>query len=75
MVNWARSIGPNTAQLFERILEDKPHPEKGLFLGEFVFYTGHTGSILKLSEPPSGVPIYDRAVKRDDSPSEVHSHF
>ena len=29
MVNWARSIGPNTARLFERILEDKPHPEMG----------------------------------------------
>ena len=29
MVNWARSIGPNTAQLFERILNDKPHPEMG----------------------------------------------
>lgn len=29
MVNWARSIGPNTAQLFQRILEDKPHPEMG----------------------------------------------
>lgn len=29
MVNWSRSIGPNTARLFERILEDKPHPEMG----------------------------------------------
>lgn len=29
MVNWARSIGPNTAQLFERILNEKPHPEMG----------------------------------------------
>jgi hypothetical protein len=29
MVNWAHSIGPNTAQLFERILEAKPHPEMG----------------------------------------------
>src|SRR5438445_164990 len=29
MVNWARSIGPNTAQLFERILDAKPHPEMG----------------------------------------------
>jgi hypothetical protein len=29
MVNWARTIGPNTARLFERILEDKPHPEMG----------------------------------------------
>jgi len=29
MVNWARSIGPNTAQLFERILNSKPHPEMG----------------------------------------------
>jgi hypothetical protein len=29
MVNWARSISPNTMQLFERILNDKPHPEMG----------------------------------------------
>jgi len=29
MVNWARTIGPNTARVFERILEDKPHPEMG----------------------------------------------
>jgi hypothetical protein len=29
MVNWARSIGPHTAQLFERILSEKPHPEMG----------------------------------------------
>ena len=29
MVNWAATIGPHTAQLFQRILEDKPHPEMG----------------------------------------------
>jgi transposase len=29
LVNWATSIGPNTARLFERILEEKPHPEMG----------------------------------------------
>jgi transposase len=29
MVNWATAIGTNTAQLFERILADKPHPEMG----------------------------------------------
>lgn len=29
MVNWAETIGPNTARLFERILADKPHPEMG----------------------------------------------
>ena len=28
-MNWARSIGPHTVQLFERILADKPHPEMG----------------------------------------------
>jgi transposase len=28
-VNWAQTIGPNTARLFERILADKPHPEMG----------------------------------------------
>jgi transposase len=29
LVNWAQTIGPNTARLFERILADKPHPEMG----------------------------------------------
>jgi transposase len=29
MVNWATTIGPHTARLFERILNDKPHPEMG----------------------------------------------
>jgi len=29
MVNWAATLGPRTAQLFQRILEDKPHPEMG----------------------------------------------
>jgi transposase len=29
MVRWAEAIGPNTARLFERILNDKPHPEMG----------------------------------------------
>lgn len=29
MVNWARTIGPHTAKLFERILSEKPHPEMG----------------------------------------------
>ena len=29
MVNWASSIGPHTAQLFQRILDEKPHPEMG----------------------------------------------
>jgi hypothetical protein len=29
MVNWASTIGPHTAQLFERIMAEKPHPEMG----------------------------------------------
>jgi hypothetical protein len=29
MVHWAQSIGPHTARLFERIMNDKPHPEMG----------------------------------------------
>jgi transposase len=29
MVEWAQKIGPYTAQLFERMLADKPHPEMG----------------------------------------------
>jgi transposase len=29
MVHWAQTIGPYTAQLFERMIADKPHPEMG----------------------------------------------
>ena len=29
MVQWAGTIGPHTARLFERIMNDKPHPEMG----------------------------------------------
>jgi transposase len=29
ILNWARTIGPNTARVVERIMEDKPHPEQG----------------------------------------------
>jgi hypothetical protein len=29
IVHWAQTIGPHTAQLFEGILSDKPHPEMG----------------------------------------------
>jgi hypothetical protein len=29
MVHWAESIGPHTARLFDRIMNDKPHPEMG----------------------------------------------
>ena len=29
MVHWAQTIGPHTAQLFERMMADKPHPEMG----------------------------------------------
>lgn len=29
MIQWAATIGPYTARLFERIMNDKPHPEMG----------------------------------------------
>lgn len=29
LVEWARSVGPSTASLFEQILANKPHPEMG----------------------------------------------
>ena len=29
IVTWARTIGPNTARLVERMMEEKPHPEMG----------------------------------------------
>ncbi len=38
---WAEAIGPNTAWLFERIMNDKPHPEMG--------YRGCLG-IIRLAE-------------------------
>jgi transposase len=41
MVQWAETIGPNTARLFERIMNDKPHPEMG--------YRGCLG-IIRLAE-------------------------
>jgi transposase len=41
MVHWASTIGPNTARLFERIMDDKPHPEMG--------YRGCLG-IIRLAE-------------------------
>jgi transposase len=41
MVHWAETIGPNTARLFERIMNDKPHPEMG--------YRGCLG-IIRLAE-------------------------
>lgn len=29
ILSWARTIGPNTARVVERIMQDKPHPEMG----------------------------------------------
>lgn len=29
MIQWAETIGPHTARLFDRIMSDKPHPEMG----------------------------------------------
>jgi transposase len=29
ILNWARTIGPNTERVVERIMQDKPHPEMG----------------------------------------------
>ncbi len=29
IVSWAGTIGPNTARMVERLMEDKPHPEMG----------------------------------------------
>jgi transposase len=45
MVHWASGVGPNTARLFERILEDQPHPEMG--------YRGCLG-IIRLAKKYSG---------------------
>ncbi len=29
LINWGKTIGPNTATLITAILEDRPHPEQG----------------------------------------------
>ena len=52
MVNWAATIGPNTAQLFERILADKPHPEMG--------YRGCLG-IIRLAKQYSALRVESAA--------------
>src|SRR6202162_3149764 len=48
MVHWAQTIGPHTARLFERIMNDKPHPEMG--------YRGCLG-IIRLAEKASTVRV------------------
>src|SRR5579859_3237742 len=48
MVHWAESIGPHTARLFERIMNDKPHPEMG--------YRGCLG-IIRLAAKYSAVRV------------------
>jgi hypothetical protein len=45
MVDWAKNIGPATAELFDRIMTGKPHPEQG--------YRSCLG-ILRLSKQYSG---------------------
>ena len=54
MVHWAQTIGPNTARLFERIMDDKPHPEMG--------YRGCLG-IIRLAEKYSPQRV-DAAAER-----------
>jgi hypothetical protein len=48
MVHWAETIGPHTARLFERIMNDKPHPEMG--------YRGCLG-IIRLAAKYSAVRV------------------
>lgn len=54
-VNSARTIGPNTARLFERILEDKPHPEKGYraCLGIIRLADGYTPARMESAAHPA----------------------
>ena len=54
MVQWAETIGPNTARLFERIMADKPHPEMG--------YRGCLG-IIRLAQKYSA-PRVEAAAER-----------
>jgi len=48
LVHWAQSVGPHTARLIARILEDKPHPEMG--------YRGCLG-VMRLTDP---APLVNR---------------
>ena len=54
MVQWAETVGPNTARLFERIMSEQPHPEKG--------YRGCLG-IIRLSQTYS-IPRVEAASQR-----------
>ena len=54
MVHWAETVGPNTARLFERIMSEQPHPEKG--------YRGCLG-IIRLSQTYS-IPRVEAASER-----------
>ena len=66
MVHWARTIGPNTARLFERIMNDKPHPEMGYrsCLGIIRCWAGPTGthgSRCRAGATNGSVPLSERA--------------
>jgi transposase len=59
MVSWAEQIGPHTAELFARILAEKPHPEMG--------YRSCLG-IIRLAEQYSSTRMEaaaDRAIRTD----------
>jgi transposase len=62
MVDWAQTIGPNTARLFERIMNDKPHPEMG--------YRGCLG-IIRLAEKYS--PQRVEAAAEHQQPPQHHA--
>lgn len=69
MVNWAHSIGPNTAQLFARILADKPHPEMGYRSCLGVIRLATQYSPARMEPPPSGLCWRGPAVTRASSRS------
>ena len=54
MVEWAAGIGPHTAQLFERILDDKPHPEMGYRSCLGIIRLANSTRLSAWKRPPSG---------------------
>ena len=63
LVHWAQSIGPSTARLFKRILEDKPHPEMG--------YRGSLG-ILRLARDGEKFSLRARSLRKYETGENVY---
>jgi hypothetical protein len=59
LINWARTVGPDTAQLFTTILESTPHPEMGYrsCLGIFRLGNSYTAERLEAAAREPSPPV------------------